>query len=747
MTNQSYTSYQDNGHGLSSCTESVSSGSLAPTNSSGKNMATSPSRLFTADEINAARSEIDSSIASTDLININSPPGDETWNGVSMEVMINHRQIAEVAQTSSALPCCRSAFRPAKPGNLKIDIQIKGRRPQNYLRLVTVDIAKAYTSFSYNSCEIPRRVLTYPGKPTRNDGADNENDDYIIRVNEVLGKGDMQVIDILGRGMFGQVVKCEQIQTKKLVCVKIIKNRREYAKQGYMEVDMLQWLQYKVPVKDQHHILQLYDSFHHRNHLCITYELLSYNLHDLLKHNKFRGLPINMVRVFTVQLLETLVLLKDATVIHCDIKPSNILLKRAHSPEIKIADYGSAIHDSMSFSFPCMQTRNYRAPEVILGNPYTYAVDMWSLGCTIAELFIGVPLLPGTSDAHQLTQITNIEPPPYMLENGTRTMNFSNPTQHMIPIYYNAHQPKVKLVDVIINYDDTSPGGQARHQTFFQTAPIKSLSQEELSERLALADFLQGLLTIDPLKRWTPMQAMQHPFVIGNSSRDPFVGLSDVPTVTEKQSRPLDHTNTTIDSMSIPLLPAMPADTQANLHPLPIKQAPKEISTPFQSPIVDSKQEPQASATIPSALKQPPQGNNSGSILKTKNGLTTATTSFSRPSLRKVKIDPMVEIKSYQISDEILSITSAEDLTDDDKDDRATSFYKHNNTTIVQLRSSDNSLSSNTASIEDNNSDDNASSYRTLKTDQLKNSYWRGRSSSWHAGETEGGSLMIGIKE
>lgn len=75
-------------------------------------------------------------------------------------------------------------------------------------------------------------------------------------------------------------------------------------------------------------ILKLHHSFDHKNHLCIAYELLSYSLYDLLKQNKFRGLPMSMVRTFTVQLLETLVLLKEAMVIHCDLKPENILLKR-----------------------------------------------------------------------------------------------------------------------------------------------------------------------------------------------------------------------------------------------------------------------------------------------------------------------------------------------------------------------------------------------------------------------------------
>lgn len=58
------------------------------------------------------------------------------------------------------------------------------------------------------------------------------------------------------------------------------------------------------------------------------FELLSFNLYELIKQNQFKGLSINLVRVFTLQLLDTLILLKEANIIHCDLKPENILLTR-----------------------------------------------------------------------------------------------------------------------------------------------------------------------------------------------------------------------------------------------------------------------------------------------------------------------------------------------------------------------------------------------------------------------------------
>lgn len=80
--------------------------------------------------------------------------------------------------------------------------------------------------------------------------------------------------------------------------------------------------------QDQHHILRLLDTFIHRRHLCLVFELLSVNLYELIKQNQFRGLSTNLVRVFTAQLLDALTVLNEARIIHCDLKPENVLLKK-----------------------------------------------------------------------------------------------------------------------------------------------------------------------------------------------------------------------------------------------------------------------------------------------------------------------------------------------------------------------------------------------------------------------------------
>lgn len=92
---------------------------------------------------------------------------------------------------------------------------------------------------------------------------------------------------------------------------------------------------------------------------------------------------------------------------HCDLKPENILLKHENKSGIKVIDFGSSCFVGQRI-YTYIQSRFYRAPEVILGIPYTSAIDMWSFGCIISELYAGFPLFPGESEQEQLAYIMEI---------------------------------------------------------------------------------------------------------------------------------------------------------------------------------------------------------------------------------------------------------------------------------------------------------------------------------------------------
>lgn len=206
------------------------------------------------------------------------------------------------------------------------------------LQALTTQLPATYRicnpGFKYESSRNPRRVLTKPSKGVKNDGYDNEDSDYILYVNDILGseeaghKNRYLILDVLGQGTFGQVVKCQNLRTQEVVAVKVVKNRTAYFNQSMMEVSVLDLLNKQMDKHDDHHILRLKDTFIHRQHLCLVFELLSVNLYELIKQNQFRGLSTTLVRVFAQQLLNGLSLLGKAKLIHCDLKPENILLKK-----------------------------------------------------------------------------------------------------------------------------------------------------------------------------------------------------------------------------------------------------------------------------------------------------------------------------------------------------------------------------------------------------------------------------------
>lgn len=118
---------------------------------------------------------------------------------------------------------------------------------QQLARALTKNLLRTYhtcnPSFAYETESNPRRVLTKPSKPAHNDGYDNEDWDYILYVNDIIGtqeRQQYQIMDILGQGTFGQVVKCLNLKTKDMVAVKVIKNKPAYYNQSLVEVAILE---------------------------------------------------------------------------------------------------------------------------------------------------------------------------------------------------------------------------------------------------------------------------------------------------------------------------------------------------------------------------------------------------------------------------------------------------------------------------------------------------------------------------
>lgn len=170
-----------------------------------------------------------------------------------------------------------------------------------------------------------------------------------------------------------------------------------------------------------------------------------------------------MIRRFAIQLLYALKYLKMFQIIHCDLKPENILLKEPNKSGIKIIDFGSSTFmDERVYTY--IQSRFYRAPEIMLGIPYNCAIDMWSFGCIMAELYIGYPIFPGESEIDQMSRIIEMIGVPIndiLAISGRKDKFFKlNPDGHTLePIMCtnsrgNLRKPLGKPLDLLVGDED-----------------------------------------------------------------------------------------------------------------------------------------------------------------------------------------------------------------------------------------------------------------------------------------------------
>ncbi|CAI2738012.1 unnamed protein product, partial [Dicrocoelium dendriticum] len=232
-----------------------------------------------------------------------------------------------------------------------------------------------------------------------------------------------EILSLLGKGSFGQVVRAIDHMKGTQVALKIIRTESRFTRQAKEEIRILETLRQMrgdSPTDvdgGEFPIVQMFEHFMFRKHICMTFELLSINLYDLLKLNKFIGLSRDRVRRISFQILKALYYVEKAGIIHCDLKPENVLLiwhpdrfvnqlkehfelcdtenhtidsklNHLHAEErdyVKLIDFGSSCFKKGP-TYPYIQSRFYRAPEVILRTGYGQPIDMWSFGCLVAEL-------------------------------------------------------------------------------------------------------------------------------------------------------------------------------------------------------------------------------------------------------------------------------------------------------------------------------------------------------------------------
>ncbi|THF96719.1 hypothetical protein TEA_006110 [Camellia sinensis var. sinensis] len=303
---------------------------------------------------------------------------------------------------------------------------------------------------------------------------DDKDGHYVFAIGENLSP----------RWTFGKVLECLDNEKKEIVAIKIVRSLHKYREAAMIEIDVLQKLA-------RHDIgatrcVQIRNWFDYRNHICIVFEKLGPSLYDFLRKNSYRSFPIDLVREFGRQLLESVAFMHDLRLIHTDLKPENILLV---SPEyVKVPDYKDHSY--------VVSTRHYRAPEVILGLGWNYPCDLWSIGCILVELCSGDALFQTHENLEHLAMMERVLGPL---------------PQHMIVRADNRAEKYFKR-GAQLDWPESATSRQSM-RAVWKLPRLQNLIMRHVDHSAGdLIDLLQGLLRYDPAERLKAREALRHPF-------------------------------------------------------------------------------------------------------------------------------------------------------------------------------------------------------------------------------------------
>ncbi|CAL1699832.1 unnamed protein product [Somion occarium] len=230
--------------------------------------------------------------------------------------------------------------------------------------------------------------------------------------NFVVGSN-YQVLDVIGEGAYGIVCSAVHVPSGRKVAIKRITpfDHSMFSLRTLREIRLLRHFHHE-------NIISILDilrppSLDDFKEVYLVQELMETDLHRVIRT---QVLSDDHCQYFIYQTLRALKALHSADVLHRDLKPSNLLLNA--NCDLKLCDFGLArsaqpppnvANDSNTFMTEYVATRWYRAPEVMLTfKEYTRAIDIWSVGCVLAEMLSGNPLFPGRDYHHQLSLILDV---------------------------------------------------------------------------------------------------------------------------------------------------------------------------------------------------------------------------------------------------------------------------------------------------------------------------------------------------
>eukprot|EP00742_Colponemidia_sp_Colp-10_P010311 GILJ01011318.1.p1 GENE.GILJ01011318.1~~GILJ01011318.1.p1 ORF type:complete len:375 (+),score=32.29 GILJ01011318.1:26-1126(+) len=322
-----------------------------------------------------------------------------------------------------------------------------------------------------------------------------------------------KVYRLLGDGTFGRALEVWDRKREKFCALKIVRRVKRYTDAARIEAEVLTAIRHHDDRDNSSGCVQLINYFEWHGHFCLVFEKLGMSLYDFIKKNDYQGFPMKVIQDIGKQILSAVSFLHRISLTHTDLKPENVLFVDSEydyrtrpphvryksgrdvyrvplSTAVKLIDFGGATFERDHHS-SIINTRQYRAPEVMLGMRWSHPSDIWSVGCILMELYTGELLFPTHENFEHLALMEAcLGPLPKRMISGA--------SKACAKYFANDR----------LNW----PEGASSKESLRAVGKMLTLEDMVRPEHIELARLVKYLLTFDPNERPTAQEALAHPF-------------------------------------------------------------------------------------------------------------------------------------------------------------------------------------------------------------------------------------------
>ncbi|CAD8075908.1 unnamed protein product [Paramecium sonneborni] len=339
---------------------------------------------------------------------------------------------------------------------------------------------------------------------------DQDAGHFEYKIGMKIKAGQFVITRFLGDGTFGRVLEVQNCTS--YYAMKCIRAVERYIESAKIETKILWYIQEKDK-SGQFNIVRLFTSFERYDNYFMVFERLGKSLYDIIKQNNFIGFPMKYVQSFAKQIIISVAFLHQNQLTHTDLKPENILTTNCEYKQVpfkgrqiwvpereilKIIDLGGATFD-YEYHSTIINTRQYRAPEVIMGYPkWNERSDIWCIACVLLELYTGELYFQNKDDLEHIAMIEKaIGPMEYRHFKSSKYKTFFNYDQK----YFDQHRSYFKWNSVAPS--DSAIERVKKLKTFEELIPAK---------HALFIDLIRKMLRIDPEERVPLRKLIHHPF-------------------------------------------------------------------------------------------------------------------------------------------------------------------------------------------------------------------------------------------